>query len=130
MFEMLDLDRSGSVSFDEFIEGVMRMKQTAKEKDVATLFAQINGAELSGDDLVQRTRQLKKDQVKLHSIIHGAIVFLADLAEHGEDPVLTLRRGGAASNYKDIKPSLGSRIGTLPFGNIVEERKPKNLDAP
>ena len=38
LFEMLDLDRGGSVSFDEFIQGVMRLKSAARARTALTLY--------------------------------------------------------------------------------------------
>jgi len=121
LFEFLDLDRGGSVSFDEFIQGVMRLKSTAKEKDVATLFAQMNGNELSGEDLVERGKKLIGATRSLQTELEKAVDVLEDLAEHGDDAVMRIRRSGASGVYEEVKPSLGARIGAPVFGRIIDE---------
>lgn len=120
LFDLLDLDRSGGITFDEFLEGIIRLKSSIGHKDVANLFAMMDGNEDSGRSFVRRAYILKQDGQRMQTAISKCVAKLEEIAFCGEDPVLKLRRAGNATYEKENKVAQGGRLESdEPFGPLV-----------
>jgi Ca2+-binding EF-hand superfamily protein len=120
LFDLLDLDRSGGITFEEFLDGITRLKSSVGHKDVAALFAMMDGTEDSGRSFVRRTYILRQDGQRLQTVISKCVAKLEEVAWTGEDPVLKLRRAGDASYEGDQTVAQGARLEIAkPFGPIV-----------
>jgi Ca2+-binding EF-hand superfamily protein len=120
LFDLLDLDRSGGITFDEFLDGITRLKSSVGHKDVAALFAMMDGNEDSGRSFVRRTLILRQDGQRLQNVISKCVAKLEEVAYFGEDPVLKLRRAGNAKHEHESHVAQGGRLeSTEPFGPLV-----------
>jgi Ca2+-binding EF-hand superfamily protein len=120
LFDLLDLDRSGGITFDEFLDGIIRLKSSIGHKDVANLFAMMDGNEDSGRSFVRRAYILKQDGQKMQAVMSKCVAKLEEIAYYGEDPVLKLRRKGDAKFEDEAKVAQGARLESVePFGPLV-----------
>jgi len=120
LFDLLDLDRSGGITFDEFLDGIIRLKSSVGHKDVASLFAMMDGNEDSGRSFVRRAYILRQDQQRMQSVISKCVAKLEEVAYFGEDPILKLRRAGNAKFDSESKTAQGARLESVePFGPLV-----------
>ena len=120
LFDLLDLDRSGGITFDEFLDGIIRLKSTMGHKETANLFAMMDGNEDSGRSFVRRTLILKQDAQRMQAVIAKCVSALEEVAYTGQDPVLKLRRAGAASFEQENVIAQGGRLESVePFGPLV-----------
>merc|ERR1719313_903103 len=129
LFDLLDLDRSGGITFDEFLDGIIRLKSSIGHKETANLFAMMDGNEDSGRSFVRRTLILKQDAQRMQAVIAKCVSALEEVAYTGQDPVLKLRRAGAASFEQENVIAQGGRLeNPEPFGPLVSVVEEAQVD--
>jgi len=85
VFDLLDYDESGELTIDEFIEGCLRMKGTAKSKDL--LVAQVHL-----DSMKRHYNQFESELELLQSKLLKLDATARAITEHGERVFLDMRQ--------------------------------------
>lgn len=84
LFDILDLDQSGTLDGEEFVEGIMRSRGLAQNKDVVAIRCDVWRCQLSLEEEVDLARDFFKHRIrrtveKLNSIREDTLPLLAQL---------------------------------------------------
>jgi hypothetical protein len=120
LFNLMDADGSGAVSFEEFIVGIAKLKKQATGKDVLTISMQIKKNDQCVRGFLERIDRITEDIGTLKSRAGHVFKELQKYAEVCPDPVVRKRRKGEVFGYvtrppprgarSDFKGSVGSKI--------------------
>lgn len=105
LFRFLDADRSGSVTFEEFIQGIIKLKHPPAGKETLMMKVRMERSQKVADDFVARGERVSQICQRLVRTVDDATVGGGAYAEKSPNPVVILRKEGFIQRSTYLPPA-------------------------